>query len=77
MRLAKHSDYSLRVLMFLALKPDECHTIQELSDRFAISRNHLMKVVHHLVSQEYVDSTRSRLKCLVEMTQNRLGYKNY
>lgn len=60
MRLTKHSDYSLRVLMYLALKPSQRQTIQHLSEQFSISRNHLMKVVNRLANQGYVDSARGR-----------------
>jgi Rrf2 family nitric oxide-sensitive transcriptional repressor len=60
MRLTKHSDYSLRVLMYLALKPDQIHTILHLSEKFSVSRNHLMKVVNKLSSLGYVDAIRGR-----------------
>lgn len=46
MRLTLHADYSLRVLMHAGLKGDTLSTIAEISDRFDISKSHLMKVVH-------------------------------
>ncbi|MGH1539037.1 MAG: Rrf2 family transcriptional regulator [Arenicella sp.] len=60
MRLTKHTDYSLRVLMYLALKPDESHTIPELSEKFKLSKNHLMKVVNHLSRNGFVNAQRGR-----------------
>jgi len=47
-KLTLYTDYSLRVLLYLASKPDELGTITEISDFFKISRNHLVKVVHNL-----------------------------
>jgi len=58
MRLTHHADLSLRVLMHLAVTGERRVTIQEISDAFSISRNHLMKVVHKLALNGYVKSTR-------------------
>lgn len=54
MQLTRYTDFSLRVLMYLALAPDRRVTISEISRRFEISRNHLMKVVHGLSTQGFV-----------------------
>ena len=48
MRLNTFMDYSLRVLIFLAADPERRATIGEIARAFAISENHLMKVVHLL-----------------------------
>lgn len=48
MRLSSFSDYSLRVLIYLALKEDDLSTVSEISEKYHISRNHLVKVVHNL-----------------------------
>lgn len=48
MRLSKYSDYSLRVLMYAALRQPALATIEEVAKNFDISRNHLVKVVHTL-----------------------------
>ena len=48
MRLTSFTDYSLRVLMFLAADPERRATIAEIARTFEISENHLMKVVHLL-----------------------------
>lgn len=44
--------------MHLALIGERRATIQEISEAFTISRNHLMKVVHKLALEGYVQSTR-------------------
>jgi Rrf2 family nitric oxide-sensitive transcriptional repressor len=50
MRLTTFSDYTLRILMYLALHPDRFIRIQEIAAAFGISANHLMKVVQHLAA---------------------------
>lgn len=58
MRLTQYTDFSLRVLIYLALRPDRRCTIREISEAYGISRNHLMKVVQQLAAEGYVVSTR-------------------
>lgn len=60
MRLTSYTDYSLRVLMYLAQNPNNFTTISELSNFYKISRNHLVKVVHNLGLLGYVETTRGR-----------------
>jgi len=48
LRLTAFTDYSLRVLIFLATDPDRRATIREIADTFGISQSHLMKVAHLL-----------------------------
>jgi Rrf2 family nitric oxide-sensitive transcriptional repressor len=48
MRLTSYTDYTLRVLMYLAVKPDRHATIAEIARTYRVSETHLMKVVHHL-----------------------------
>jgi len=60
MRLTLHTDYALRLLMLLALEPDGVHTIEEVARRYAISRNHLMKVARTLTQAGFVDGQRGR-----------------
>ncbi|MDZ7851618.1 MAG: Rrf2 family transcriptional regulator [Halomonas sp.] len=60
MHLTRFTDYSLRVLMYLAAKDEQRSTISEIAARFNISRNHLMKVVQDLNHQGYITSIRGK-----------------
>ncbi len=60
MRLTTFSDYTLRVLMFLALSRDRLATIPEIAVAYEISENHLMKVVHQLARAGVVESVRGK-----------------
>ena len=60
MQLTRYSDYSLRVLMYLALDPERLVTIEEIAQSYGISKAHLMKVVHQLGLRGYVDTVRGR-----------------
>ena len=60
MRLTRHTDYALRLLMLLALEPDRVHTIEEVARRYGISRNHLMKITQTLAQAGFVESLRGR-----------------
>jgi Rrf2 family nitric oxide-sensitive transcriptional repressor len=60
MRLTVYTDYSLRVLMYLALNPDRRPTIAEVSSSYGISKNHIMKVVHQLGVAGYIETVRGK-----------------
>lgn len=60
MRLTYFTDYALRVLIMLAVKPDALVTIREIAERFRISENHLTKVAHLLGRDGYVETVRGR-----------------
>ena len=60
MRLTHYTDYSLRVLIYLALDPERLTTIDEIARRYGISKAHLMKVVHQLGLRGYVETVRGR-----------------
>ncbi|MCK9607173.1 MAG: Rrf2 family transcriptional regulator [Methylomonas sp.] len=60
MQLTAHTDYGLRVLIYLTLHPDRLVTINELAEFFAISKNHLVKVVHNLGLKGFVRTVRGK-----------------
>ena len=60
MHLTVFSDYTLRVLMYLALDRTRLATIPEIADAYGISENHLMKVVHRLAQAGLVESVRGK-----------------
>lgn len=67
MRLTTFTDYSLRVLIYLAAKPG-AHpgspparsTVSEIAQAFKVSENHLVKVVHFLGTGGWLDNARGR-----------------
>lgn len=60
MRLTLYTDYSLRVLIYLVYYPDKTVTISELADFYKVSRNHLVKVVHELGRNGYIETSRGK-----------------
>jgi Rrf2 family nitric oxide-sensitive transcriptional repressor len=60
MRLTSFTDYSLRVLIYLASAPERRATIAEVARSFAVSENHLTKVVHFLGRAGLLANTRGR-----------------
>ena len=59
MQLTQYTDYSLRVMTYLAQASSQS-TISEIADYFGISRNHLVKVVHNLAKHGFIRSTRGK-----------------
>lgn len=60
MKLTAFTDYSLRVLIFLATDPSRRATIGEIRAAFDVSENHLTKVVHFLGKQGWVETVRGK-----------------
>ncbi len=60
MYLTRHADYTMRLLIHLAVQPGGTATIQQIAERFAISRNHLMKVANQATRAGYVEGMRGR-----------------
>ncbi|MCL4779386.1 MAG: Rrf2 family transcriptional regulator [Gammaproteobacteria bacterium] len=60
MRLTTFTDYNLRVLIYLAIQPGKRATIAEIATAFRISESHLMKVVHFLGKQGFLDNVRGK-----------------
>ena len=60
MKLTSFTDYSLRVLIFLAADPARRATIGEVASAFDISENHLTKVVHFLGKEGWLVNVRGK-----------------
>ena len=59
MQLSLHTDFGLRVLILLGASGQQM-TIDEIARRYAISRNHLAKVVQALQAQGLIETQRGR-----------------
>lgn len=60
LRLTTFTDYSLRVLLYLAAAPGGRSTIAEIAAAFGVSEQHLVKVVHRLGKEGFLTNTRGR-----------------
>lgn len=60
MRLTTYTDYALRVLMYIAVKPEPLPTIAAIAKSYGVSKNHLMKVVYELGVAGYLDTVRGK-----------------
>lgn len=58
MRLTVYSDFALRVLMHAALRQPERVTVDEVAETFGVSRHHLVKVVHDLGRNGFLQTHR-------------------
>lgn len=60
MHLTAFTDYSLRVLIYLAARPAQRVTVAEIALAYGIKQNHLTKVVHFLSRQGWLATTRGK-----------------
>ena len=60
MNITRFTDYSLRVLIYLAVNNEKPCTINDIALGYSISKNHLMKVVQELSAQGVVLATRGK-----------------
>ncbi|OOR93178.1 Rrf2 family transcriptional regulator [Moraxella caviae] len=62
MRLTNYSDYALRTLIYLAVKPspNALANINDIADSYQISKSHLTKIVHQLGKLGYIESVRGK-----------------
>ncbi|MFN0103842.1 MAG: RrF2 family transcriptional regulator [Bryobacteraceae bacterium] len=60
MQLTLHTDYSLRVLLYLAHFPDRRVGTEEISKAYGISKNHLVRVMRTLADGGFLKVTVGR-----------------
>ncbi len=61
MKLNKQTDYALRILIYSALESqDRLLSIQEVTDIYDLSRNHVMKIVQKLGQLGYLQTIRGK-----------------
>ncbi|MDX3893888.1 Rrf2 family transcriptional regulator [Pusillimonas sp.] len=60
MRLTQHSDYAMRLLMYVGSHPDRLCTISEVARAYGISEPHLMKVTHRLSQHGWLETVRGK-----------------
>src|SRR5688572_17303226 len=60
MQLTLYTDYSLRMLMYLATHPGRTAPVSEISAAYAVSSHHLAKVAKDLTGHGYLIARRGR-----------------
>ncbi|SEN95964.1 transcriptional regulator, BadM/Rrf2 family [Paracoccus alcaliphilus] len=60
MKLTRHTDYALRVMIYLARPGDGLVSIRQIAGVYGISQNHLMKIVQSLGHAGFVETVRGR-----------------
>ena len=60
MRITRHTDYALRLMMHLGLYRNRLVTVGEVADAHGISRHHLMKVAQRLAALGYIEAVPGR-----------------
>lgn len=60
MKLSLFSDYSLRILMFAALREESKFSVDEVANSYGLSRHHTAKAVNFLTQNGYLAAQRGR-----------------
>lgn len=61
MQLTYYTDYGLRILMYMSALPEgEAINIDRASEAFALSRNHVNKIVHQLGREGFIATRRGK-----------------
>ncbi|KKD62026.1 transcriptional repressor NsrR [Grimontia sp. AD028] len=61
MQLTSFTDYGLRALMYLAmLPPGELTSITVVTEKYGVSRNHMVKIIHRMSQVGYVEAVRGK-----------------
>ena len=58
MKLTLFSDYSLRILIYAALRQEERFSVVEVAQAYQLSRNHAAKAVNFLTQRSYLRAQR-------------------
>ena len=76
MRLTMMTDFALRLLMYVAQRPERLCTIVEVARAYGISEAHLMKVTHQLALDGWIETVRGKgggMRLAVPPDQIRVG----
>lgn len=60
MQLTRHTDYALRILMYLGAQNGRKANVAEISEYYSISHNHLAKIVQELTRHGFVTTIRGK-----------------
>ena len=60
MRLTRFTDYGLRTLIYLAVRPEQLASIADIATAYAISESHMTKVIHALGKAGLIETLRGR-----------------
>jgi Rrf2 family transcriptional regulator, nitric oxide-sensitive transcriptional repressor len=60
MRLARMTDFAVRLLIYVAQRPERLCTIAEVAAAYEISQTHLMKITHQLALGGWLETTRGK-----------------
>lgn len=76
MKITQFTDYSLRLMLYLASRRDRVVTVREIADFYGISAEHLKKIVRRLSDLGYLATVRGKnggLRLAVEPHAINLG----
>ncbi|PWY56512.1 BadM/Rrf2 family transcriptional regulator [Legionella qingyii] len=59
MQLTQFTDYSLRALIYIALRKESC-TIKDITEAYDISNNHMIKIIHNLSKLGLIKTIRGK-----------------
>ncbi len=60
MQLTSYTDYSLRALLYIGKHPNRLVTVSEITEHYGVSRNHMVKVVHNLGTNGFIQTVRGK-----------------
>jgi len=60
MRMTLHTDYALRMLIYVAIRQDQSCTVGDVAEAYGLSRNHLLKVALTLRKLGLIETMRGR-----------------